>query len=210
MQIECQDCGARFRADIPSAARSGIEVRCPRCHFPWTQSLDSDDARRPGDARGRQTEAPSGPWEPDHGATGTSEPDDPLRRAEVLKILREEAEFAEAAKRPQSGTTSKASEMASDASAVQARPVVSRASDPKCGRRRGTPRSNSEAESLRDDESSGWGRAAAVVLVALLVVAAFAYTYPSEIVERIPAAAPYLESFVRAVDDALSRIAELI
>ena len=128
-----------------------------------------------------------------------SEPDDPLRRAEVLKILREEAEFVEAAKRAQPRTSSKAAETASGNSAVQSRPVVARASDSE---------SVSGRDSLRKDESSGWGRAAAVVLIALLVAAAFAYNYSSEIVERIPAAAPYLESFTRAVDDATSRIAE--
>ena len=48
------------------------------------------------------------------------------------------------------------------------------------------------------------------MLIALLVIAAFAYNYSSEIVERIPAAAPYLESLTRAVDDVSSRIAELL
>ena len=199
MQIECQDCGERFRADIPSGAPSGIEVLCPHCRFPaWP--LQSEPA--PG-------EAGSGPWGTESG-TAAAETDDPLRRAEVLKILREEAEFAEAAKRAQPRTSSNAATTASGDTAVQSRPVVARASDAESIRRRGTSRSDPGQDSLRKDESSGWGRAAAVVLIALLAIAAFAYNYSPEIVERIPAAAPYLESFTRAVDDASSRIAELL
>ena len=199
MQIECQDCGARFRADIHSAARSGADVRCPHCYLPW--------ARGPKAASGQ---ADAGPWGPESETADASEPDDPLRRAEVLKILREEAEFAEAAKRAQPRTPSNAAETASGGSAAQPQPVVKRASDAESVRRRGTSRSDSGQDSPRKDESSGWARAAAVMLIALLVVVAFAYNYSSEIAERIPAAAPYLESFARAVNDALSRIAELI
>ena len=198
MQIECQDCGERFRADIPSGAPSDIEVLCPHCRFPaWP--LRSDPA---------SGEAGSGPWGPESGTA--AEPDDPLRRAEVLKILREEAEFAEAAKRAESPKSSKAATAASDDSAIQDRSVVKRTSDSESVRRRGSSRSNSGMEALREDERSGWARAAAAVLIALLVAAAFAYNYSSEIVERIPAAAPYLESFTRLVDDASLRIAELL
>lgn len=199
MQIECQDCGARFRADIRSGARSGADARCPRCRSPRT--------RGPEAASGQ---ADSGPWGSESETAGASEPDDPLRRAEVLKILREEAEFAEAAKRTQPRTTSNATETASGGSAAQPQPVVKRTSDAESVRRRGTSRSDSERDSPRKDESSGWLRAAAIMLIALLAIATFAYNYSSEIIERIPAAAPYLESFTRAVDDAWSHIAELI
>lgn len=197
MQIECQDCGERFRADIPSGAPSDTKVLCPHCRFPaWP--LRSDPA---------SGEAGSGPWGPESGTA--AEPDDPLRRAEVLKILREEAEFAEAAKGTQPRTRSKAATAASDDSAIQDRSVVKRTSDSESVRRRETSRADPGQDSLRKDESSGWARAAAVMLIALLAIAAFAYNYSPEIVERIPAAAPYLESFTRLVDDASSRIAEL-
>lgn len=200
MQIECQDCGEWFPADVPPEAPSDTEVLCPYCRFPaW-----------PLRSKPASGNADSGPWGPESGTVGASEPDDPLRRAEVLKILREEAEFAEAAKRAQPRTSSNAATTASGDTAVQSRPVVARASDAESIRRRGTSRSDPGQDSLRKDESSGWGRTAAVVLIALLAIAAFAYNYSSEIVERIPAAAPYLESFTRAVDDASSRIAELL
>lgn len=190
MLVTCPGCGARYEIDgslIPSEGRS---VQCTACDHVWQQ-----DAPAAGG---------EGPGRTDQAARGVEEGRPPLPD-DVRAILREEAE-REVRVRRERGLVDLQPEPAPGygAPAPIARAMSGPLPDADAinATLRAASQRAAEAQGRSAFPGRGGFRAGLIAGLAIVAAGALAYVMAPQTAEAVPAAAPALQRYVAAVDDA--------